>query len=107
MLHGWAKLTNYVGIFEKGQPVVLSTSEESDCVICYEKTKSVTNCSHYICFSCIRKYLKTNRQRFQCPYCRSSLAESFTQVLPIPIRNIDGRYSHTSTPIPQMVGEVL
>ena len=48
------------------------------CCVCYELTKSVTKCNHYLCIECSKKtYSSENElnQNIVCPYCRTEMDE--------------------------------
>lgn len=73
-LQGWAKINEIYGVFVDNKAIVLSSDTQNDCIICYDKTKSKTNCNHYICFSCAKKLLMQPSSRTHCPYCRTSFS---------------------------------
>lgn len=47
----------------------LEYSNFNDCVVCYEKTNTLTSCNHNLCVSCWNKLNKKN----SCPFCRGFL----------------------------------
>jgi len=54
-----------------------STSQDKECVICYESLSStknlcITECGHEFCFSCMMKHVQRNNG---CPICRTTIIE--------------------------------
>ena len=43
-------------------------NEESECVICYNKTENKLRCNHIVCSKCEQKINHNNI--IKCPYCR-------------------------------------
>lgn len=50
-------------------PNIIISFEIEQCVVCYEKTRTFTNCSHFLCIACASR-LQTQPKR--CPLCRES-----------------------------------
>ena len=40
------------------------------CSICYNKSECITNCNHFFCIKCIKKWYSKNNA---CPYCRTKI----------------------------------
>lgn len=49
---------------------LIDTKSEDECIVCYEKCKTQTNCSHLVCKDC---YYKLENS---CPYCRRNITFS-------------------------------
>ena len=51
-----------------GEDNLLTTIEESECYICFDRCKTITICKHYLCRECYKKYNSDT-----CGYCRQFL----------------------------------
>lgn len=63
-----AKFDKLTGTFEYGNEkkfTVPELSSAEDCIICYDKTETITDCRHHICVPCWQNLTKMN-----CPLCR-------------------------------------
>lgn len=59
-----------------------STNEPEKCFICLDniQTKTITNCGHLACFSCLYTYALHEKKRQTCPICKSNLIYQSFQV---------------------------
>ena len=61
-------------VFKNNENIRFNTTESNNCVVCYEKTITVTSCNHSVCIPCAINIKRDQDDDALCPICREVMA---------------------------------